>query len=129
MPKPVPLGARGEAEERVTFELTLTRHHPQLPPVLSTPEMIRIMETACFYALMPYQEEGEINVGTAIHVEHRKACGVGALVRATAELESVDGRFYIMRVSATAEDHEIGSGTVHRAFISLARVMEKAGKS
>ncbi len=129
MARPVPLGARGEAEERVTFELTLTRHHPQLPPVLSTPEMIRIMETACFYALMPYHDEGEINVGTAVHVEHRAACGVGALVKATAELESMDGRFYIMRVRATADDHEIGSGKIHRAFISLARVKEKVGKS
>ncbi len=128
MPKPVPPGARGEAEERVTFELTLTKHHPQLPPVLSTPEMIRIMETACFHALMPYHEQGEINVGTAIHVEHRAACGIGALVKATAELESVDGRFYVMRVRALADRQEIGSGTVHRAFISLARVMEKVAK-
>ncbi len=128
MPKPVPPGARGEAEERVTFELTLTKHHPQLPPVLSTPEMIRIMETACFHALMPYHEQGEINVGTAIHVEHRAACGIGALVKATAELESVDGRFYVMRVRALADRQEIGSGTVHRAFISLARVMETVAK-
>ncbi len=128
MPKPVPLGARGEAEERVTFELTLTKHHPQLPPVLSTPEMIRIMETACFYALMPYHEEGEINVGTAIHVEHRAACGIGALVKATAELESVDGRFHLMRVRALADGQEIGSGTIHRAFITLARVMGKVAK-
>ena len=128
MARPVPLGARGEAEERVTFESTLTRHHEQLPPVLSTPEMIRIMETACFYALMPYHDEGEINVGTAIHVEHRAACGIGALVKATAELESVDGRFYVMRVKASADGQVIGAGTVHRAFVNLARVKEKVGK-
>ncbi len=128
MSKPVPLGARGEAEERVTFELTLTKHHPQLPPVLSTPEMIRIMETACFHALAPYHDAGEINVGTAIHVEHRAACGIGALVKATAELESLDGRFHIMRVRALADEQEIGSGTVHRAFISLARVLGKVAR-
>jgi predicted thioesterase len=128
MAKPVPLGARGEAEERVTFETTLAKHHAQLPPVLSTPEMIRIMETACFHALMPYHDEGEINVGTAIHVEHRAACGIGALVKATAELESVDGRFYVMRVRAWADGVSIGAGTVHRAFVNLAKVMGKIGK-
>lgn len=128
MPKPVPLGARGEAEERVTFDLTLTKHHDELPPVLSTPEMIRIMETACFFALMPYHEPGEINVGTAIHVEHRAACGIGALVKATAELEAIDGRFYVMRVRAAAGGQEIGSGTVHRAFIPLAKVMERLAR-
>ncbi len=126
MPKPVPLGARGESEERVTFELTLTKHHPDLPPVLSTPEMIRVMEQACFYALMPYHEPGEINVGTAIHIEHRVPCGVGAQVKAEAELESVDGRFYIMRVRATADGREIGAGKVHRAFVKLGRVKEKS---
>ncbi len=128
MPKPVPPGARGEAEERVTFDLTLTKHHAQLPPVLSTPEMIRIIETACFHALLPYHEEGEINVGTAIHVEHRAACGIGALVKATAELQSVDGRFYVMKVEAWADGHLIGAGTVHRAFVSLARVAQKLAK-
>lgn len=143
MPKPVPLGARGEAEERVTFEHTLTKHHPELPPVLSTPEMIRIMEKACFYALMTYHEPGEINVGTAIHVEHRSACGVGALVMAEAQLESIEGRFHIMRVRAWAEGPRaaegdgatekasrtlIGTGTVHRAFVNLDKVMEKVKK-
>jgi len=44
--KPVPVGARGEAEEVVEFEQTLAAHHPQLPPVYSTPDMIRLMETA-----------------------------------------------------------------------------------
>ena len=125
MAKPVPLGARGEAEERVTFDHTLTKHHAQLPPVLSTPEMIRIMETACFRALLPYHDTGEINVGTAIHVEHRASCGIGAQVKAAAQLESVDGRFYIMRVEAWADGRLIGAGTVHRAFIDLARVLQK----
>src|SRR5258708_29871237 len=42
--KPVPIGARGEAEETVEFKHTLTSHHPELPPVYSTPDMIRLME-------------------------------------------------------------------------------------
>jgi hypothetical protein len=75
--KTVPIGARGEAEEIVKFEHTLTSHHPQLPPVYSTPDMIRLMETAAFRALHPYCEDDEITVGTAINIEHRAASGVG----------------------------------------------------
>lgn len=51
MAKPVPIGARSEAQETVTFAHTLTAHPPALPPVYSTPDMIQLMETAAFHAL------------------------------------------------------------------------------
>ncbi|MGH6628743.1 MAG: hypothetical protein ACREB3_03320 [Burkholderiales bacterium] len=54
MAKPVPIGAQGMAEERVEFKHTLTCHHELLPPVYSTPDMIRLMETAAFHALHPF---------------------------------------------------------------------------
>jgi len=120
MAKEVPIGARGEAQETVEFQHTLTSHHPDLPTVYSTPDMIRLMETAAFRALQPYCESGEITVGTAIHIEHRAASGIGAQIRAEAMLESFDGRFYTMRVSAYSDDREIGRGTVGRAVVSLA---------
>jgi len=119
MPRFIPIGARGEAEETVEFKHTLTAHHESLPPVYSTPDMIRLMETACFHALQPYCDEGEITVGTAIHVEHRVATSVGLRIRAEAELESFDGRFYTMRVTAHDGAHEIGSGTINRAVVHL----------
>jgi fluoroacetyl-CoA thioesterase len=131
--KTVPMGARGEAEEVVAFEHTLSAHHPQLPPVYSTPDMIRLMETAAFHALHPYCEGDEISVGTAINIEHRAASGIGARVRAEAVVGSFDGRFYTVRVSATdvsAKDdvREIGRGTVGRAVVSVGKFMEKIKK-
>ena len=121
------MGARGEAEEVVKFEHTLTAHHPQLPPVYSTPNMIRLMETAAFHVLHPYCEGHEISVGTAINIEHRAASGIGARIRAEAIVESFDGRFYTVRVSAKDKDsaREIGGGTVGRAGVSVGKFMEK----
>ena len=75
----------------------------------STPDMIRLMETACFHALQPFCDEGEITVGISIHVEHRAASGIGMRIHARAELESFDGRFYIMRVTADDGTQEIGA--------------------
>src|SRR5437763_16940576 len=115
MAKPVPIGARGEARETVAFEHTLTARHPELPPVYSTPDMIRLMETAAFHALQPYCEGDEITVGTSIHIRHRAASGIGARITAEATLESFDGRFHIVRVSARDDVQEIGSGTIGRA--------------
>ena len=108
MSKPLPIGARGEAEEIVEFRHTLTAHHSSLPPVYSTPDMIRLMETAAFHALQPYCANDEITVGTSIHVEHRAASGIGARIRAEAIVESFDGRFYTVRVTAHDDLQEIG---------------------
>jgi fluoroacetyl-CoA thioesterase len=123
--KEVPIGVRGEAEETVEFRHTLTSHHHELPPVYSTPDMIRLMETAAFHALQPYCEGDEITVGTSIHVEHRAASGIGARIKAEAVLESFDGRFYTMRVSARDDRQEIGRGTVGRAVVSVGKFLEK----
>jgi fluoroacetyl-CoA thioesterase len=131
--KEIPIGARGEAGETVAFKHTLTAHHPELPPVYSTPDMIRLMETAAFYALQPYCEGDEVTVGTSINIEHRAACGIGARIKAEAVLESFDGRFYVMRVVArdTTDDaipnkaREIGRGTVGRAVVSVGKFTEK----
>jgi predicted thioesterase len=128
MAKEVPIGARGEAEETVEFEHTLTAHHASLPPVYSTPDMIRLMETAAFHALQPYCEGDEISVGTSIHVEHRVASGVGTRVKAEATVEAFDGRFYTVRVSASDGSQEIGHGTVGRAVVSMAKFAARVRK-
>ena len=130
MARPIPIGVRGEARETVELKHTLAGQHPELPPVYSTPDMIRLMETACFHALQPYCETGEITVGISIHVEHRAASGIGMNIRAVAELESFDGRFYHMQVTAHDGAQEIGRGTVGRAVVHvpsfLARMREKS---
>lgn len=127
--KPVPIGTRGEVEEIVEFKHTLTSHNPQLPPVYSTPDMIRLMEIAAFRALHPYCEDGEITVGTAINIEHRAACGIGAHIRVEAVVECFDGRFYTMRVSARDDAREIGRGTVGRAAVNVSKFLERIENS
>ena len=93
----MPNGVRGEVEQTVELKHTLAAHNPNLPPVYSTPDMVRLMEIAAFRALQPYCEGDEITVGTAINIEHRAASGIGARIRAEAVLESFDGKFYTVR--------------------------------
>jgi fluoroacetyl-CoA thioesterase len=125
MAREIPIGARGEAQETVEFKHTLTSHRAELPPVYSTPDMIRLMETAAFLALQPYCEGDEITVGTSIHIQHRAASGIGAHIQAEAALESFDGRFYLLRVTARDDVQEIGRGTVGRAVVSTGKFVEK----
>jgi fluoroacetyl-CoA thioesterase len=128
MAKQIPIGARGEAQEMVEFRHTLAAHHAELPPVYSTPDMIGLMETAAFQALQPYCEGDEISVGTAINIQHRAASGIGAHIQAEAVLESFDGRFYVLRVTARDDAREIGMGTVGRAIVSVGRLLGKMKK-
>lgn len=121
MARAIPIGVRGEAEETVEFKHTLTAHHPELPPVYSTPDMVRLMETAAFRALQPYCEGDEITVGTSIHIEHRAGSGIGSRIKAEAVLESFDGRFFTLRVTARNGTQEIGRGTVGRAIVNVSR--------
>lgn len=125
MAKEIPIGARGEAEEVVEFQHTLTSHHAELPPIYSTPDMIRLMEIAAFQALQSYCEGDEISVGTAINIQHRTASSIGTRVRAEAVLESFDGRFYTLGVTVRDQEREIGQGTVGRAIIRMGEFAEK----
>jgi fluoroacetyl-CoA thioesterase len=126
MAKQVPVGARAEIEETVELNKTLQGIHPKFPPVYSTPNMIRLMEEACYWALQPYAEGDEITVGTLINVDHRAPTLLGARVKAEAVMESYDGRCYVMRVRAWDENQEIGAGTVNRAFVSVGRFLKRA---
>ncbi len=76
--------------------------------------MIGLMEWAASNAMLPFLDEGEISVGTAINIEHRAPTMIGALVKADAVLESHDDRFYVFRVTAHNGAAEIGRGTVTR---------------
>jgi fluoroacetyl-CoA thioesterase len=127
--KPIPIGTSGMMQQTVEFKHTLTFYDPNLPPVYSTPDMIRLMEVAAFNALQPFCEGDEITVGTAINIEHRAACGIGARITADAELESFEGRFYTLRVTARHEVQEIGRGSVSRAVVSLGKFKQRLTKT
>ena len=125
MTKQVPVGAKGSAEERVQYEHTLTAHNHQLPPIFTTAEMIRLMNSAGFYALQPFCEPGEISISTAVQVEHHAGVGINAVVRASAEVESAEGGVYKIRVSASEGGREIGSGTVTRTIVKVDDYLKK----
>src|SRR5260370_41458870 len=128
MAKEVPIGIRGTAEFTVEPEHTLHHHNKALPLIFSTPHMIGLMEWAAANALLPYCDEGEISVGTAINIEHRAPTTIGARVKAEAVLESSNGRFFVFRVTAHNGVEEIGRGTVTRTFVHPAKVAARYAK-
>ena len=87
--------------------------------VLATPIMIALMEEAARNLVDPLLEPEKLSVGTIICVEHLAATPIGMMVRARAELLSVEGRTLTFRVEAHDEREMVGEGNHTRAIISL----------
>ncbi|HKV04198.1 MAG TPA: hotdog domain-containing protein [Candidatus Acidoferrales bacterium] len=90
---------------------------PNLPAVFSTPHMIGMMEHASVRAIREELPPGAISVGTRIEVDHLKAVGPGATVRAWARFVKYEGRFLVFEVEARVGEHLIGRGRVFRAIV------------
>jgi len=124
--RPVPVGTKG------SFTLVVRPEHlasifkdTMLPPVLSTPVMIMIMENAALNALKPYLERGESAVGTRVDIRHIAATPVGKRVTGEAEVTKVEGRRVEFAVRASDETEEIGNGTHERVVVSLVKIAER----
>jgi fluoroacetyl-CoA thioesterase len=113
-------GLEQHIERVVTRELSV-RGLREVPPVLATAEMIRLMEIAAHLLLEPFYDEGESSVGTRVDVSHTAATPLGMRVRADAKLVGVDGNRYYFEVTSFDEKGEIGRGTHERTVINVAR--------
>jgi fluoroacetyl-CoA thioesterase len=120
------IGLEGIAERVVELQHTIQAVSPNLPPVLSTPMMIGLMEHATVKAITADLPPGAISVGTRIEVDHLKAVGPGATVVAWAKLIEYRGRFLVFDVEARSGEHVIGRGRVFRAIVQPREHGEKA---
>lgn len=111
------IGLEATAERVVQLEHTIQVVNPNLPAVFSTPSMIGLMEHATVMAITSELPPGAISVGTRIEVDHLKAVGPGATVRAWARFVKYEGRFLVFDVEARSGEHLIGRGRVFRAIV------------
>ena len=125
----IPIGAKGTFEAVVRREdLANTFKDASLPPVLSTPVMIKFMENAALRAIVPYLEAGETAVGTQVNVRHLAVTPVGRKVRAEAEVTAVDGAQISFAVRATDSEHVIGDGLHERRVVDRARLTRRVAE-
>jgi fluoroacetyl-CoA thioesterase len=124
--KPIPNGAHGSFLLHVELRhLANTFKDSILPPVLSTPYLILIMENAALNAVREYLEADESAVGTRVDVRHLVATPVGRDVAGEAEVTGTEGRRIFFRVWATDGSEEIGAGTHERTVVSTSRIIER----
>ena len=110
------VGLKHVATVTVTDDMTPAHLRSEPLRVLSTPDMIRLIERTAIEAVQPYLAPGQATVGTRVDVAHLAGTLVGMTATITVELTEIDRRKLIFRVEVRDELDEAGKGT-HERFI------------
>jgi fluoroacetyl-CoA thioesterase len=121
-------GVSGEARHRVVTENLVSFRRPGMPPVLATPWLLDVMETAAIEAIRPHLDPGEASVGVAFEFEHLAPTPAGDTVVATARGTAVDGKRIELEFDARDSRERVARGKHVRAVVHLARFRERLKK-
>ena len=103
-------GVTGEASVEVTEAVTAERVGSGSVPVLSTPEVVALVERAAMNALEGALGDGVTTVGSRVELDHLAPTPVGGRATARATLDAVQGRTLTFSVEVTDD-----AGVVARA--------------
>jgi predicted thioesterase len=119
------VGLKYSRTVKVTDEMTPAhlRHEPIR--VLSTPDMIRLVEQTAIEAVQPGLEDGQATVGTRVHIAHLAATPVGMTLTITVEIIEIDRRRLGFRVEVRDELDEAAKGTHERFIVDAAQRMPR----
>jgi len=126
-----PIGTRGETTFVVETQHCIEFAADGMPAVLSTPNLIGILERTARLAIEPFLETDERSVGVEIELRHLAPSPLGAKVTASARVIGVTGRLVDYQIEAR-DGHELIARGIHkRAVVRTGsfseRVKRKAG--
>ena len=104
------IGLTGSAE--ITVQDTAPRIGSGRVSVLATPVMINLMEAAALNAVERLLPHGHQSLGTRLEVGHYAATPVGMRLRATAELNKIEGRNLEFRVETLTKRSASGTAGI-----------------
>jgi len=126
------VGLKHSKTVRVTDDLTPEHLRGDPIRVLSTPDLVRIIEQTAIEAVSPHLPAGQATVGTKVDIAHLAATPVGMTVTATVELIEVDRRRLAFRIEVRDELDEVARGTHERFVIDgaqrLPRLQDKVNR-
>jgi predicted thioesterase len=123
--RPLAVGLRHSRSVKVTDDMTPAHLRSEPIRVLSTPDMIRLIEQTAIEAVAPHLAPGQATVGTRVDIAHLAATPVGMTVTLTVELVEIDRRRLAFRVEVRDELDEAGQGTHERFIVDAAQRMPR----
>ena len=125
------IGTSGELKFVVEQKHCIDFATDGMTTILSTPNLIGLLERTARQTLAPFLESDERSVGTEVEVRHLAATPLGQTVICTAKVISTDGRQIGFQIEARDQHEVIAKGLHKRAVIQVEsfakRVQRKAG--
>jgi fluoroacetyl-CoA thioesterase len=123
----IKVGMSAERTLVVPLERTVGHFVPDMPMVYATPMMILEMEMASADAINGYLEQGWVTVGTEVDIRHLAASVVGAVIRTTARVVTVERRVIRFEVEAFDGTRRIGEGRHARGLVNVEAFNKRFG--
>ena len=119
------VGARVEASQEVTSELTASHLGSGTLRVYATPAMALFVERTCHGLLARHLPEGMTTVGVELRVRHLAPTPLGSLVRLRAEVVGIDGETVSFHAELRDDVEPVGEVEHRRRVIDLERFLKR----
>lgn len=113
------IGTVGETTFVVELKHCIDFATDGMPAVLSTPNLIGILERTARQAIAPFLDADERSVGVEIELRHLAPSPLGAQVTATARVIGASGRFVDFQIEARDQHELIVRGVHKRAVVNV----------
>ena len=124
------IGTAGELQFVVEQKHCIDFATDGMPLVLSTPQLIGLLERTARQTLAPFLDSHERSVGIEVEIRHLAATPLGQTVKCVAKVISVDGSLIGFQIEARDQHELIIKGLHKRAVIRVEsfakRVQQKA---
>ena len=122
------IGTVGELKFVVEEKHVIDFANDGMPAVLSTPNLIGLLERTAREALQPFLEPNERTVGIEIDLKHLAPTPLGASVTCSARIIRVDGKQVTFQIEAR-DSHEVVARGIHaRAVVSVESFARRVGR-
>lgn len=119
------IGRTYSSQTRVEEWMTAEKAGNKGADVLSTPQLVQLIEEAAMHCVAPILLPGHLTLGTHIDLEHRKPVPVGFIVRTEVEVVQIDGPRITFAVQVFDEQDNVAEGTHERYIIEHAKFISK----
>ncbi|MBV8246243.1 MAG: thioesterase [Candidatus Eremiobacteraeota bacterium] len=117
------IGRSYSSQTRVEEWMTAEKAGNRGADVLSTPQLVQLIEEAAMHCTAPVLGDDRMTVGTHIDLEHRKPVPVGFIIRTEVEIVQVDGPRITFAVQVFDEQEIVAEGTHERYVIERAKFL------
>ena len=121
----IDVGRTYQSQTRVEEWMTAEKAGNRGVDVLSTPQLLQLVEDASMQCLAPLMEPNEISLGTHVDIAHLSATPVGLIVRTEVEIIKVDGKRVEFAFSTFDEREKVADGTHERYVTTREKFKER----